>query len=101
MTLGNKNGVFSWEYKKEDDTGYYFLLTDTLHHEDYNVILIKDTGDVTVNGGYINTVPHHIAMEIAPRLDYFKAVKKISNGFHKNHEEDVPAEKKEEKKKEK
>lgn len=77
MTLGDKNGIFTWKETDEDDKGYYFILSDTFHHSDYNVILIKDTGDITVNGDYIRNVPRDIASAIMPRIDYFKALMKI------------------------
>lgn len=72
MTFTN----FEWKQDKEDDKGYYFVLTDTLHHLDYNVILIKDNGEIMVNGDYINNVPQYVAAAIAPRLDYFMAMNK-------------------------
>lgn len=96
MTLTN----YEWKQDKEDDQGYYFILTDTLHHLDYNVVLIKDNGDIMVNGDYINNVPHHIAAAIAPRLDYFMAMNKCRN-CHQHHEEKKPEAKKPEKKEEK
>lgn len=93
MTLTN----FDWKQDKEDEQGYYFILTDTLHHLDYNVVLIKDSGDIMVNGDYINNVPQCVAAAIAPRLDYFMAMKKI-RGQHHHHEEKKAEPKKEEKK---
>lgn len=95
MTLTN----YEWKQDKEDDQGYYFILTDTLHHLDYNVVLIKDNGDIMVNGDYINNVPQHIAAAIAPRLDYFMAMNKCKNCHH-HHEEKKPEAKKPEKKEE-
>lgn len=70
---------FEWKENGEDDKGYFFVLTDTLHHCDYNVVLIKDSGDITVNGSYINNVPHDVAAAIAPRIDYFCALKSLKN----------------------
>ena len=80
MTLIN----YDWKQDKEDEQGYYFVLTDTLHHLDYNVVLIKDNGQVMVNGDYINNVPQYIAAAITPRLDYFLAEKGCQkhNGHH-------------------
>lgn len=79
MTFTN----FDWKQDKEDEQGYYFVLTDTLHHLDYNVVLIKDNGEVMVNGDYINNVPQYVAAAIAPRLDYFMAVNKCrKHGEH-------------------
>ena len=75
MTLTN----YEWKQDKEDEQGYYFVLTDTIHHLDYNVLLIKDNGDIMVNGDYINNVPHHIAAAINPRIDYFLAMNKARN----------------------
>lgn len=73
---------YDWKQEKEDDQGYYFILTDTLHHLDYNVILIKDNGDIMVNGDYINNVPQCLAAAIAPRIDYFMAMNKIKDRHH-------------------
>jgi len=97
MTLTN----YEWKQDKEDDQGYYFILTDTLHHLDYNVLLIKDNGQIMVNGDYINNVPQHIAAAIAPRLDYFMAMNKVRHQYHHKHDEKKPEQKKEEKKPEK
>lgn len=93
MTLTN----YDWKQDKEDEKGYYFVLTDTLHHLDYNVVLIKDNGDIMVNGDYINNVPQCVAAAIAPRLDYFMAMKKIRNQHH--HDEAKKAEPKKDDKK--
>lgn len=90
MTLDDTKNIFKWEESEEKEDGYYFVLTDTLHHLDYNVVLFKDDGKVTVNGAYIDNVPHSIAAAIAPRIDYFLAMKKIKecNGAHcKRHDE--------------
>lgn len=73
---------YDWKQEKEDDQGYYFILTDTLHHLDYNVVLIKDNGDIMVNGDYINNVPQYLAAAIAPRIDYFMAMNKIKDQHH-------------------
>ena len=108
MTLTN----YDWKQDKEDEQGYYFVLTDTLHHLDYNVLLIKDNGQIMVNGDYINNVPQSLAAAIAPRIDYFMAMNKLRhNHHHEQHEEKKPepkksskpkkTEKKEEKKSEK
>ena len=108
MTLTN----YDWKQDKEDEQGYYFVLTDTLHHLDYNVLLIKDNGQIMVNGDYINNVPQSLAAAIAPRIDYFMAMNKLRhNHHHEHHEEKKPepkksskpkkTEKKEEKKPEK
>ena len=97
MTLTN----YEWKQDKEDEQGYYFILTDTLHHLDYNVLLIKDNGQIMVNGDYINNVPQHIAAAIAPRLDYFMAMNKVRHQYHHKHDEKKPEPKKEEKKPEK
>ena len=97
MTLIN----YDWKQDKEDEQGYYFVLTDTLHHLDYNVVLIKDNGDIMVNGDYINNVPHEIAAAIAPRLDYFMAMNKVRSKYHRKPEQKKSEPKKEEKKSEK
>jgi len=107
MTLTN----YDWKQDKEDEQGYYFVLTDTLHHLDYNVLLIKDNGQIMVNGDYINNVPQSLAAAIAPRIDYFMAMNKLRHNHHEHHEEKKPepkksskpkkTEKKEEKKTEK
>ena len=97
MTLTN----YEWKQDKEDDQGYYFILTDTLHHLDYNVLLIKDNGQIMVNGDYINNVPRCLAAAITPRIDYFMAMNKIRNQHHEeHHEEKKPEVKKSEKKSE-
>ena len=96
MTLTN----YDWKQDKEDEKGYYFVLTDTLHHLDYNVVLIKDNGDIMVNGDYINNVPQCVAAAIAPRLDYFMAMKKIRNQHHHNEEAKKVEPKKDDKKSE-
>ena len=100
MTLTN----YEWKQDKEDDQGYYFILTDTLHHLDYNVLLIKDNGQIMVNGDYINNVPQSVAAAIGPRLDYFMAMKSIRDAHHHHHDDEKKAsepKKKEEKKSEK
>lgn len=97
MTLTN----YEWKQDKEDEQGYYFILTDTLHHLDYNVLLIKDNGQIMVNGDYINNVPQHIAAAITPRIDYFMAMNKVRHQYHHKHDEKKPEPKKEEKKPEK
>ena len=94
MTLAN----YDWKQDKEDEQGYYFVLTDTLHHLDYNVVLIKDNGQIMVNGDYINNVPQYIAAAIAPRLDYFMAEKKCQK-CHQGHHDHKPETKKSEPKK--
>lgn len=91
MTLTN----YDWKQDKEDEQGYYFVLTDTLHHLDYNVLLIKDNGQIMVNGDYINNVPQSLAAAIAPRIDYFMAMNKLRhNHHHEHHEEKKPEPKK-------
>ena len=95
MTLTN----FDWKENGEDEQGYYFVLTDTLHHLDYNVVLIKDDGKIMVNGAYVDNVPQCVAAAIAPRLDYFMAMRKIKGQHHHyHHDEKKPEPKKEEKK---
>ena len=94
MTFTN----FDWKQDKEDEQGYYFVLTDTLHHLDYNVVLIKDNGEIMVNGDYINNVPQHIAAAIAPRLDYFMAMNKCRKHGAQNHTAKKPEKKTEAKK---
>ena len=96
MTLNNN---YEWKQDKEDEQGYYFVLTDTLHHLDYNVVLIKDNGEIMVNGDYINNVPQCVAAAIAPRLDYFMALNKCKNCHHQHHEAHKPETKKPEAKK--
>ena len=94
MTLTN----YEWKQDKEDEQGYYFVLTDTLHHLDYNVVLIKDNGQIMVNGDYINNVPQCLAAAIAPRLDYFMTMKKLHGQHQEHHEAKKPEAKKTEKK---
>ena len=97
MTLNN----YEWKENGQDNNGYFFVLTDTLHHHDYNVLLIKDNGQIMVDGAYINNVPHSIAAAIAPRIDYFRALQNIKSAHHEHHEEKKSEPKKEEKKSEK
>ena len=108
MTLTN----YDWKQDKEDEQGFYFVLTDTLHHLDYNVLLIKDNGQIMVNGDYINNVPQSLAAAIAPRIDYFMAMNKLRHNHPEHHHEEKKpepkkssepkkSEKKEEKKPEK
>ena len=84
MTLTN----YDWKQDKEDEQGFYFVLTDTLHHLDYNVLLIKDNGQIMVNGDYINNVPQSLAAAIAPRIDYFMAMNKLRQNHHEHHHEE-------------
>lgn len=108
MTLTN----YDWKQDREDEQGFYFVLTDTLHHLDYNVLLIKDNGQIMVNGDYINNVPQSLAAAIAPRIDYFMAMNKLRHNHPEHHHEEKKpepkkssepkkSEKKEEKKPEK
>lgn len=78
MTLADHDKLIQWEESKEDDKSYYFVLTDTYHHCTYDVVLIKDTGEVMVNGDKLDNMPRNIQQLIAPRVEYFKAVKKHS-----------------------
>lgn len=86
---------YDWKENGEDDKGYFFVLSDTMHHLDYNVILIKDNGEVTVNGNYINTVSPELAAAINPRIDFFMAMNKIKDRHSDSKSE---SDKKEEKK---
>jgi len=101
MTLVN----YEWKQNNEDEKGYYFVLTDTLHHLDYNVVLIKDDGSVMVDGNYINTVSPELAAAIAPRIDYFIAMNKAKAEHHtkkdSDKKDDKKSKKKDDKKKEK
>ncbi len=92
MTLTN----YEWKINGEDEKGYNFILTDTLHHCDYNVVLVKDNGEVLVNDGYLNTVAPELAAAINPRLDYFMTMKKIIR--HDSHNFEKKGEKKDTKK---
>ena len=96
-TLNN----YEWKQDKEDEQGFYFVLTDTLHHLDYNVLLIKDNGQIMVNGDYINNVPQEIAAAISPRLDYFMALNKVRHQYHRQDAKKPEAKKPEAKKPEK
>ena len=95
MTLNN----YEWKENGEDEQGYFFVLTDTLHHLDYNVLLIKDNGQIMVNGDYINNVPHELAVAISPRIDYFRTLKNLKGYHHVHHEEKKAEPKKDEAKK--
>jgi hypothetical protein len=79
MTLGDTSGIFKWEEQPDDNKGYYFVLADTYHKCDYNVILFKDDGRVTVNGARLNEMPCDVAMAIRQRLDYFNAQNSLCN----------------------
>ena len=78
---------YDWKENGEDEKVYYFVLTDTLHHLDYNVVLIKDNGEVTVNGNYINTVAPEVSAAINPRLDFFLAMNKVKD-YHSGKKEE-------------
>lgn len=78
---------YEWKENGEDEKGYNFVLTDTLHHLDYNVVLIKDNGEVTVNGNYINTVAPEVSAAINPRLDFFLAMNKAKD-YHSGKKEE-------------
>lgn len=87
MTLDDTKNIYKWEECEEKEDGYYFVLTDTLHHLDYNVVLFKDDGKVTVNGSYLDNVPRCLAAAISPRLDYFLAKKRIKDEHCRNRDE--------------
>ena len=76
MNLADYEKLIKWEESKEDNTSYYFLLTDTFHHCTYDVVLIKDTGDIMVNGDKIDNMPRVIQQLIMPRITYFLAEKR-------------------------
>ncbi len=76
MTLADYEKLIEWEEVKEDDSSYYFLLTDTIHHCTYNVVLIKDTNEIMVNGDKIDNYPRSFIQAIMPRINYFMAVKR-------------------------
>lgn len=79
MTLADYEKLIKWEESGENNDSYYFLLTDTLHHCTYNVVLIKDTNDIMVNGDKIDNIPRNIRQLIVPRIEYFLAVKRNRN----------------------
>lgn len=60
MTIKEAMGEFTWTEKGQDDTGAYFILTDSKRGFDYEVMLVKATNDIQVNGAYLKTVPRDI-----------------------------------------
>lgn len=68
MILKEAMGEFTWRDEGEDEKGHYFILTDSNRGFDYNVILIKDTGDVQVNGAYLKTHPRDIQEFVQKKL---------------------------------
>ena len=68
MILKEAMGDFVWKEKGEDDKGSYFVLTDNDRGFDYNVVIIKDTGDVQINGAYLKTQPRDIQEFVQKKL---------------------------------
>jgi hypothetical protein len=68
MKIKEAMGDFSWKNKGEDDKGAYFILTDSQKGHDYEVIVIKDTGKVQVNGSYLKTMPRDIQEFVSMKL---------------------------------
>lgn len=60
MTIKEAMGEFTWTEKGQDDNGAYFILTDSKRGFDYEVMLVKATNDIQVNGAYLKTVPRDI-----------------------------------------
>lgn len=75
MVLKEAMGEFVWKDEGEDDKGHYFILTDGVRGFDYNVILIKDTGDVQVNGAYLKTQPRDIQEFVHKKLQMCQGYK--------------------------
>jgi hypothetical protein len=68
MKLKEAVGDVSWKKNGSDEKGYYFILTDSQKGFDYEVIVLKDTGDIMVNGGYLKTVPRDMAELIQSKV---------------------------------
>jgi hypothetical protein len=68
MVLKEATGEFVWKNEGEDERGYYFVLTDSNRGFDYSVVLIKDSGDVQVNGAYLKTHPRDIQEFVQKKL---------------------------------
>lgn len=69
MKIKEAMGDFSWKNKGEDDKGSYFILTDSQRGHDYEVTVVKDTGNVQVNGSYLKTMPRDIQEFVAMKLN--------------------------------
>lgn len=81
MKIKEAMGDFSWKNKGEDDKGSYFILTDSQRGHDYEVTVVKDTGNVQVNGSYLKTMPRDIQEFVAMKLNQCGCK-------HKNEEKD-------------
>ena len=69
MKIKEAMGDFTWKGKGEDDKGSYFILTDSQRGHDYEVTVVKDTGNVQVNGSYLKTMPRDIQEFVAMKLN--------------------------------
>lgn len=69
MKIKEAMGDFTWKGKGEDDKGSYFILTDSQRGHDYEVMVVKDTGNVQVNGNYLKTMPRDIQEFVAMKLN--------------------------------
>lgn len=110
MKLKEAMGGFKWDNEGQDDKGYYFILTDKDRGFDYQVVLIKDTGEVEVNGAYLKTCPRDIQEIISKKLLFttgekkrkYKTSPKVEKKIKKEEpKKEKPEIKKEEPKKEK
>lgn len=75
MKIKEAMGDFKWKEKGEDDKGSYFALTDNDRGFDYNVVIMKDTGDVQVNGSYLKTCPRDIQDFVQMKLNQCQSKK--------------------------
>ena len=69
MTIKEAMGDFNWTEKGQDDTGAYFILTDSKRGFDYEVMLVKATNDIQVNGAYLKTVPRDIGEFVQMKIN--------------------------------
>ena len=69
MTIKEAMGEFTWTEKGQDDNGAYFILTDSKRGFDYEVMLVKATNDIQVNGAYLKTVPRDIGEFVQMKIN--------------------------------
>lgn len=68
MTIKEAMGELTWAEKGQDDNGAYFILTDSKRGFDYEVMLVKSTNEIQVNGAYLKTVPRDIGEFIQMKM---------------------------------
>ena len=69
MTIKEAMGEFTWTEKGQDDNGAYFILTDSKRGFDYEVMLVKATKEIQVNGAYLKTVPRDIGEFVQMKMN--------------------------------